>query len=48
VLSASGHNRRLLPQLLDALGPEFATPPRTILRSLHGGRPLPGSGVILL
>jgi transcriptional regulator with XRE-family HTH domain len=48
VLSASAHNRRMLPKLLEALGREFATRPRLILRALREGRPVPGSGVILL
>ena len=48
VLSASAHNRRMLSELLEALGPEFATPARLILRALREGRPVPGSGVILL
>ena len=48
VLSDSQINRRLLPQLLEALGPEWTTPPRTILAALRAGRPLPGSAVILL
>lgn len=48
VLSASAHNRRVLPELLEALGPEFATPPRQIFSDLRAGRPLRGSGVILL
>jgi transcriptional regulator with XRE-family HTH domain len=48
VLSASAHNRRVLPELLEALGPEFATSPRAVLKALREGRPIPGSGVILL
>jgi transcriptional regulator with XRE-family HTH domain len=48
VLSASAHNRRVLPELLEALGPEFATSPRAVLRALRDGRPIPGSAVILL
>jgi hypothetical protein len=48
VLSASAHKRRMLPKLLEALGREFATRPRLILRALREGRPVPGSGVILL
>ncbi|MEP7360823.1 MAG: hypothetical protein ABI744_04510, partial [Chloroflexota bacterium] len=48
VLSASAHNRRVLPELLDALGPEFATAPRVTLRALREGRPITGSAVILL
>jgi hypothetical protein len=48
VLAESAVNRRLLPDLLEALGPRFATPPRLILKGLRGGQPLPGSGVILV
>lgn len=48
VLSASAHNRRVLPELLEALGPEFATSPRAVLKALREGRPIPGSAVILL
>jgi hypothetical protein len=48
VLSASAHNRRIVPELMQALGSEFATSPRTVLRSLREGRPIPGSAVILL
>ena len=48
VLSASAHNRLVLPELLGALGPAFATPARQILRALREGRPVPGSAVILL
>ena len=48
VLSASAHNRRVLPELREALGVEFGTSPRGILGALREGRPIPGSGVILL
>lgn len=48
VLSASRVNRRLLGQLLEALGPGFGTPPRAILGALRAGTPLPGSGVVLV
>jgi transcriptional regulator with XRE-family HTH domain len=48
VLSASAHNRRVLPELLEALGTEFATSPRAVLKALREGRPIPGSAVILL
>jgi transcriptional regulator with XRE-family HTH domain len=48
VLSASATNRRLVDDLRDALGPEYATPPRRILAALRAGRPLPGSGVLLI
>ena len=48
VLAESEVNRRLLPLLLEALGPRYTTPPRRILRSLRRGRPLTGSGVVLV
>jgi hypothetical protein len=48
VLAESAHNRRLLPQLLEALGPRYATPPRRMLKALRDGAPLPGSGVVLV
>lgn len=48
VLSASAHNRRVLRELRQALGPQFATSPRAVLKALREGRPIPGSAVILL
>jgi hypothetical protein len=48
VLADTRVNRSLLAELLTALGPEFATPPRQILRALRAGQPLPGSGVVLV
>jgi hypothetical protein len=48
VLSASAHNRRVLAELIEALGFEFATSPRVVLGALRAGRPIPGSAVILL
>ena len=48
VLSDSAHNRALLEQLTDALGPRFMTPPRQILQALRQGQPVPGSGVLLM
>src|SRR5687768_1505970 len=45
VLADTRANRALLAELLIALGPEYATPPREILRALRAGQPLPGSGV---
>lgn len=48
ILGESAVNRRLLPDLLEALGPRFVTPPRLLLKYLREGRPLPGSGVLLL
>jgi hypothetical protein len=48
VLSDSATNRRLLPDLLEALGPAFATPSRAILAALRAGQALPGSAVLLI
>jgi transcriptional regulator with XRE-family HTH domain len=48
VLAATKTNRMLLSELVTALGPNFATSPRVILRALRNGERLPGSGVILL
>jgi transcriptional regulator with XRE-family HTH domain len=48
VLAESAVNRRLLRDLLEALGPRFATPSRQIFKALRAGQPLPGSGVILV
>jgi transcriptional regulator with XRE-family HTH domain len=48
ILSDSAHNRALAGDFRTALGPEFATQPREILRAMAAGTPLPGSGVILL
>jgi len=48
VLAESAVNRRLLPDLLEALGPRFSTSPRLIRRALREGQPLPGSGVLLV
>jgi hypothetical protein len=46
VLAESAHNRRILPQLLEALGPRYSTRPRGLLKSLREGQPLAGSGVV--
>ncbi|MEP7158110.1 MAG: helix-turn-helix transcriptional regulator [Chloroflexota bacterium] len=48
LLADTRRNRRLLPELLEALGDRFQTPPRPVLKALREGRPLPGSGVILV
>jgi transcriptional regulator with XRE-family HTH domain len=48
VLAATKTNRMLMSELVTALGPNFATPSRVILRALRNGERLPGSGVILL
>jgi transcriptional regulator with XRE-family HTH domain len=47
LLSDSIHNRGLVATMREALGPDFSTSPRTLLAALRGGRPLPGSGVVL-
>jgi hypothetical protein len=46
VLAESALNRRLLPQLLEALGPNYATSSRRLLRALREAQALPGSGVV--
>ena len=48
ILSDSVHNRALLDELRDALGPRFATASADILAALRAGRPVPGSGVVLM
>ncbi len=48
VLSDSRINRELVRELRAALGPEYATPPRQLMRKLRVGQPLPGSGVVLV
>jgi transcriptional regulator with XRE-family HTH domain len=48
VLSDSATNRRLVGELRDALGPDYATNPRVLLRALREGSALVGSGVVLI
>jgi hypothetical protein len=48
VLSDSRHNRALLDDLREMLGPQYATSPRRIRAALRAGRPIPGSGVLLV
>jgi len=48
VLSDSAHNRAMREQVIEALGRDFLTSRREILAALRGGRPVPGSGVLLL
>ncbi len=48
VLADTRTNRRLVTQLREALGPQFATPPSGIRAALQAGRPVPGSGVLLI
>jgi transcriptional regulator with XRE-family HTH domain len=47
-LAESAHNRRVLPELVEALGSEFGTSSRATLRALREGRPVTGSGVLML
>ena len=48
VLADTRANRAHLPELLEALGPGYKTPPRKLLRALRVGQALPGSGVVLI
>ena len=48
VLADSAHNRALVDELREALGPRFSTSPRLLLRALRTGTEIPGSGVILV
>jgi transcriptional regulator with XRE-family HTH domain len=48
VLSDSSTNRHMVKELREALGPDYATPPRALLGALRAGSTLPGSGVILI
>ena len=48
VLAESAHNRSVLPQLIEALGPRYSTSARVLLKALRDGKPLAGSGVILI
>ena len=48
VLAGTVTNRRLVGQLLEALGPRYATSRRAVLNALREGRRVPGSGVVLL
>lgn len=48
VLSRSAHNRRLVDELRESLGPRFATSPRRVAAALRNGEPLPGSAVLLV
>ncbi len=48
VLSDTAANRRLVDELRSALGSDYGTRPREILRYLRAGTRLPGSGVVLL
>jgi len=48
VLSDSAHNRRLAPDLVQALGVGYSTPGADIRRALRRGTRLPGSGVLLV
>jgi transcriptional regulator with XRE-family HTH domain len=48
VLADTRANRATREELLAALGERFATPPRLLREALRHGRPLPGSGVLLV
>lgn len=48
VLADTAHNRRVASELRDALGPDYASAPRSILRGLRSGERLVGSGVVLV
>jgi hypothetical protein len=48
VLSDSAHNRAFMAELHEALGDAFTTPRHEIIAALRSGRPVPGSGVLLL
>jgi transcriptional regulator with XRE-family HTH domain len=48
VLADTAHNRRLADELRICLGADYATSPRSICTSLRDGRPLLGSGVVLV
>lgn len=48
VLADTRANRASLDDFMVALGPRFATPPEHLRGALRAGRPLPGSGVLLV
>jgi transcriptional regulator with XRE-family HTH domain len=48
VLADTAHNRRMIDELREALGPSFATSPSAITAALKAGKPVPGSGVVLV
>jgi transcriptional regulator with XRE-family HTH domain len=48
VLADTAHNRRVADELRGALGKDYATGSRRLLRALRLGERLPGSGVVLI
>jgi hypothetical protein len=48
LLADTVHNRQLVAQLREALGPRFAANPRDVLSALRAGRPVAGSAVLLV
>ena len=48
VLSDSAHNRRQAPGLRQALGERYATQQASVLDALASGRPINGSGLLLI
>jgi transcriptional regulator with XRE-family HTH domain len=47
-LADTAANRRVVPELIEALGPEFQTSARDLLGALRRGVPLSGSDVVVL
>lgn len=48
ILADTATNRRLAPELRSALGDNYTTTPRALLRNLRSGERLVGSGVVLV
>ena len=48
VLADTAHNRRIVDELRSALGPEYATSPRSLMAGLRKGGRLTGCGLILI
>lgn len=48
LLAATRTNRELIDELRLALGSNYSTSPRAILRSLRSAQPVPGSGVVMI
>ena len=48
VVSDTAHNRALVGELREALGPRFATAPKLVMAALRAGRAVPGSAVLVV
>lgn len=48
VLADTANNRRIAPELRAALGTDYASEPRALLKALRSGERLVGSGVVLV